>query len=218
LNSDAQTDATHPYLIPLALVGRVPVKVSVENGAIQVGDYLTASATRPGYAMKATQAGTAIGMALEATSNNGKILVFVNPTYFVPQVASVLQDTNHDTTQLGNDLADLNITDASAFGNLVVMGQLYVQSDLTVKGIIHSAEIQTDKLTTKQLCVEDICVTRDQFLHMVQQAGGSSNTGSTQGPSDPTPPPSTDQTPAASDPTPPATDANIPVDSPPTVQ
>ncbi len=33
--------------------------------------------------------------------------------------------------------------------------------------------IFTDRLDTKQLCVEDVCVTRDQFLHMVEQAGTS---------------------------------------------
>jgi hypothetical protein len=38
---------------PIALVGRVPVKVSTENGMIKVGDFLT-SASVPGYAMKAT--------------------------------------------------------------------------------------------------------------------------------------------------------------------
>jgi hypothetical protein len=38
---------------PIALVGRVPVKVSTENGMIRSGDYLTAASV-PGYAMKAT--------------------------------------------------------------------------------------------------------------------------------------------------------------------
>lgn len=50
---------------PIALVGRVPVKVSAENGPIRIGDFLTAS-SRPGYAMKATAPGTAVGIALEA--------------------------------------------------------------------------------------------------------------------------------------------------------
>ncbi len=49
---------------PIALVGRVPVKVSTENGSIKAGDYLT-SASIPGYAMKATYAGRVIGKAME---------------------------------------------------------------------------------------------------------------------------------------------------------
>ena len=30
--------------------------------------------------------------------------------------------------------------------------------------------IFTDKITTKELCVEDVCVTKNQFLNMVNQA------------------------------------------------
>lgn len=49
---------------PIALVGRVPIKVSTENGEIKAGDYLT-SASIPGYAMKATVAGRVLGQAME---------------------------------------------------------------------------------------------------------------------------------------------------------
>ncbi|MCK9994433.1 MAG: hypothetical protein Dbin4_02953, partial [Alphaproteobacteria bacterium] len=37
--------------VPLALSGRVPVKVSAENGPIKPGDLLTTSST-PGHAMR----------------------------------------------------------------------------------------------------------------------------------------------------------------------
>ena len=47
-----------------ALIGRVPVKVSDENGEVKVGDRLTSSSI-PGVAMKATSSGMTIGMALE---------------------------------------------------------------------------------------------------------------------------------------------------------
>jgi hypothetical protein len=50
---------------PIALIGRVPVKVSTENGVIRTGDKLTAASV-PGYAMKATIAGHVIGHALES--------------------------------------------------------------------------------------------------------------------------------------------------------
>lgn len=59
---------------PVALAGRVPVKVSTENGWIKRGDLLTSSST-PGHAMKATnhkQAfGAIVGKALEPF-NGGK--------------------------------------------------------------------------------------------------------------------------------------------------
>ena len=69
-------------LRPVALVGRVPVKVTTKNGAISAGDYLTSS-NIPGVAMKATEPGMIIGKALESYSSAseeiGKIMVFVNP-------------------------------------------------------------------------------------------------------------------------------------------
>jgi hypothetical protein len=49
---------------PVALAGRVPVKVTNENGEIKRGDYLTAS-SRPGFAMKAVKGGLIIGRAME---------------------------------------------------------------------------------------------------------------------------------------------------------
>jgi hypothetical protein len=67
---------------PVALAGRVPVKVTNENGAIRIGDYLT-SASRAGYAMKATSAGATLGRAMEnSDSTEGKIIAFINVGYF----------------------------------------------------------------------------------------------------------------------------------------
>ncbi len=74
---------------PLALAGRVPVKVSAENGPIRRGDLLTTAAT-PGHAMKATPVlingipfytpGTIIGKAMgEIEAGVGVIIVLVMP-------------------------------------------------------------------------------------------------------------------------------------------
>ncbi|HLD39273.1 MAG TPA: hypothetical protein VJB05_03100, partial [archaeon] len=59
----------------LALAGRTPVKISAENGPIDIGDYLTSS-SQPGIAMKATEPGVVIGRALE-TGGADKIEVLV---------------------------------------------------------------------------------------------------------------------------------------------
>ena len=59
---------THELGPQLALIGRVRVKVTAENGGIQPGDLLVASGT-PGYAMRAGRApqpGTIFGKALES--------------------------------------------------------------------------------------------------------------------------------------------------------
>jgi len=64
----------------LALVGRVPVKVSAENGSIAPGDLLVSAGT-PGHAMKAPSnpaTGTVIGKALASlTSGTGTIEMLV---------------------------------------------------------------------------------------------------------------------------------------------
>ncbi|MBI4667970.1 MAG: hypothetical protein HY747_02105 [Elusimicrobia bacterium] len=54
-----------PGYYPIALIGRVPARVSLENGPIKAGDYLTSS-SKPGCAMKAVKSGRVIGMAMEA--------------------------------------------------------------------------------------------------------------------------------------------------------
>jgi hypothetical protein len=67
--------------VPMAMVGRVPTKVSAENGSIKVGDLLVTSSTL-GYAMKGTDRsqmlGAVIGKALGSLdSGTGVIEVLV---------------------------------------------------------------------------------------------------------------------------------------------
>jgi trimeric autotransporter adhesin len=71
-------DAEGEVALPVALAGRVPVKVSTINGTIHTGDYLTSSSI-PGVAMKATQSGAMIGIALDEYSEPevGSILMFI---------------------------------------------------------------------------------------------------------------------------------------------
>ena len=112
---DAVVKAGAKNAKPIALVGRVPVKISTENGSVAPGDYLTASSKFPGFAMKATRSGNVIGTAIgyfppqnlrgQEDSNqidpvSGEILVFVRPTYAVINNTFVLGST--DTTQLMN--------------------------------------------------------------------------------------------------------------------
>jgi hypothetical protein len=67
--------------VPVALAGRVPVKVSDESGPVRPGDRLALSARRPGYAKKATEAdAVTIGVALTAEGGEagaGKVFVFL---------------------------------------------------------------------------------------------------------------------------------------------
>jgi hypothetical protein len=98
---------------PIALVGRVPVKVSNENGMIRTGDRLTSSSI-PGYAMKASKAGRVIGKVLESIDpaaltdcpisdfgNTGKkcttVMTFVNLSdYLGMPVEMAMADSNRE--------------------------------------------------------------------------------------------------------------------------
>lgn len=69
---------------PVALAGRVPVKVTTENGLISIGDYLTASSTS-GYAMKANPGDYCIGRAVQpftAKGKTGKIICLIQNGWF----------------------------------------------------------------------------------------------------------------------------------------
>lgn len=67
--------------VPVAFQGRVPVKVTSENGEIQKGDRITLSATVPGMGMKQTSTGQTIGIALSNQDNSGKVLMVVSNNY-----------------------------------------------------------------------------------------------------------------------------------------
>jgi hypothetical protein len=81
----------------LGLTGRVPTKVSTENGSIRAGDYITASSV-PGVGMKATKPGATIGKALESYTGTGvgKISVFLSLSY---QSNGDSQSSNTNTNQ-----------------------------------------------------------------------------------------------------------------------
>ena len=70
-------------LVPVGLVGVIPTKVSVENGAIRRGDILVSASTR-GHAMRGTDrerlTGAVVGKALAEFEGpgTGVILVMVN--------------------------------------------------------------------------------------------------------------------------------------------
>ena len=76
------TESDNPR--PVSLAGRVPVKVSTENGPIHTGDAITSSSI-PGVGMKATKAGRIVGTALQSYNGEGvgSVIVFVNPSYFL---------------------------------------------------------------------------------------------------------------------------------------
>ncbi len=137
-------------LAQVALTGRVPVKVSTENGEIQIGDYLTSSKLFPGYAMKATRSGEVIGQALEPyiSTEAGKVLVFLKPGYQVINNTFVLdvedgqltsqifkiETNNQDTALLVNQKGSGNLLTLQRDGtdSFIVKnnGSVYLSSNI----------------------------------------------------------------------------------------
>ncbi len=142
---------------PVVLVGRVPVKVTSEGGSIRPGDLLT-SASKPGYAMKATKAGPTIGTALGFfDGSEGTVLVFVNLGYHNP--SSVIQGSPSQFERLNvsgnaviNNLQVNSVTvkgDASIQGSLTVsgvtrVGQIVVGGHIITQGATPALELQTE--------------------------------------------------------------------------
>jgi len=157
-----ENNATSSY--PIALSGRVPVKISLENGPIAIGDRITISSVLAGVGMKYVATSTSsgqptVGMALEpfdgwttdsegaATfSQTGMVLVFVNLGQ--PQLAASggtgsLAEMTADTVSLNSDLnvngfSLLNVKSISGLGGLWKIDE---------GGNITAQSVETQKLT-----------------------------------------------------------------------
>ena len=149
-----QTDPLKPLV---ALVGRVPVKVTNENGPIAPGDALTASST-PGYAMRATQSGYVVGTALQSfNGERGSVRVFVNPGWFNGSGVTTLQTSASDANILPVNLSDLGRDLAFHGSALTGIGRLMSENGLwsiDENGTITAVAIKTKNLTTLSLTAE----------------------------------------------------------------
>jgi hypothetical protein len=141
--------------VPVALSGRVPVKVDSTNGDIKAGDLLAASTYQSGKAMKATAKGWVIGRALQdADSDTDTVMVFVNLSYYTgDMIAESVNDIFAQTdnidvpTTLEEALtisADENgRTEIALFGNFNVTGEV-VSTTMTALSEIRAGFIKID--------------------------------------------------------------------------
>ncbi|MBP6891067.1 hypothetical protein KBC01_01845, partial [Candidatus Parcubacteria bacterium] len=146
----------------VALAGRIPVKINLNNGEIKAGDYLTSSDI-PGIAMKATKAGKVLGIALEDFSQSdfdsgkNKIIMFVDPQF------------------IGNDL----IIAQNQIGEVITQYQLTlqdIQNKLSEIGIVLNQDgyfeaktVKAKKLITEQIELIDKTT---QELHCIWYENG----------------------------------------------
>lgn len=140
----------HNFVSKLALAGRVPTKVSTENGPISVGDYLTTSNT-PGVAMKATSTGPTIGKALESYEGSGvgKVLVFVDNSFYVNLAEapsySLANGSYVETfvSKIGEAIFSKVTTAIASVGKLV-FGELAVKKDSQSAGVGQIPAVQSE--------------------------------------------------------------------------
>lgn len=157
MGADILGKANHPK--PIALAGRVPVKVSSESGEIKPGDLLAVSSI-PGIARRAVKAGDTIGRAISYPKcEDGKrcvVDVLVNTSYSNGSLIKGLlseEGINLDTIPRGIDqsrviLAKL-IQDKQ---NIVATSEAELYVDRVVAGI----EVITDTLVAKSGYFENI--------------------------------------------------------------
>lgn len=135
--------------VPVALVGRIPVKVSTENGRVKAGDYLTSSST-PGVAMKATKSGIVIGQALQdfsyAESETGLVMTFVKNGYFDGER---ITDEN-GTEMMGEALLQKMVMEKGQVESAVNI------SEIITDRILAGLEIVTPRVMTQELLVDTI--------------------------------------------------------------
>jgi hypothetical protein len=122
---------------PIALTGRVPTRVSTENGAIAIGDPLTTSST-PGVAMKATEPGPIVGYAMEPfTLASGTISVFIRASYYdgnsTPSLVNApITNTNGNFTNLNLNAGQ--ITSVASISGIGDTWKLNEHGDLVTRG------------------------------------------------------------------------------------
>jgi hypothetical protein len=167
--------------IPVALAGRVPVKVNAENGIVKKGDYLTASSVR-GVAMKATKPGQIIGKALEdsvctVTGCTEKVMTFINVSYADP--AHVL--SNIKTDENGNVLVSNISTSQIALPASIQIGSEEVNGTLTtaltkIADHLTTNESQLSVLTTNVMDVVSTVTSLSNRLNTVEAKEASNST------------------------------------------
>ena len=146
--------------VPVAFSGRIPVKVTTENGEVHRGDYLTVSATMPGHAMKLTGEGRAIGRALsDYIEGRDKVLMLVESGLQKLDLAGNAATT---TGMLTTGNIDLN-ANGVAINNIKSLASANGTWSIDENG----------RVVAKQLCLEDLCIDKNTLTNILQIAGQS---------------------------------------------
>ncbi len=166
--------------VAVALSGRVPMNVSVENGVIEPGDFL-ASSTTPGVAMKATEDGMVIGQALTSFGGEGvgQVIAFIKNTYspgkYSMKDQSLLMGDISTTEGLVTLISDvqseiaqnpISIIEAKVATGTKILTDFVSARVIAIRGYFD--EVFAKKVHTEEICVKksdgsEVCVTGDQM-------------------------------------------------------
>ena len=142
-------------IVPIALSGRVPVKISTENGSIKKGDYLTSSSTS-GKAMRAIKPGRVVGIALE--DGDTEVMMFVNPHYAGTELdifGKLADFSSAKTTVEKASFQDMFANILSAFKDAVLSVTKLIAKQIETDDITVKNGISTyDKGTEQLVCIQ----------------------------------------------------------------
>jgi hypothetical protein len=146
--------------VPVAFSGRIPVKVTSENGEVKQGDYLTVSLTQPGFAMKLTGEGRSIGRALsDYVIGRDKVLMIVENGI---QKLDLLGKNATTTGMLTTGNVDLNANGVS-ITNVKALASANGTWSIDENG----------RIVAKQLCLEDLCIDKSTLTNLLNLSGQS---------------------------------------------
>ena len=145
--------------VPVAFTGRVPVKITKENGEIKRGDYITVSKTRAGYGMKLTGEGKAVGVALSDDAGRDTVLV-------------LLQVGNHKLDMQGrNATTTAFLTTGNLDLNANGVAITNIKSLASANGTWSIDE--NGKIVAKMLCLDEVCIDKNVLSNILSSFGQS---------------------------------------------
>jgi hypothetical protein len=137
--------------VQIALAGRVPIKLSTENGLPKAGDMITSSATMPGYGMKAVKSGNVFGQLMLDSTDNGDGtadgFVFVRNGYWQAPVTIDLSTVFGSGT--ATNIGPQNGSEVAVLGLSKDMAATYSGFDQSVVDtIMQGFSLQQDQITS----------------------------------------------------------------------
>ena len=171
-NSSSLTTGDLANGVPVVFSGRVRVQVTDEYGLINQGDYVSVSTSTPGKVTK-SKTQSHIGVALSSDDGSHFVFIYLIPAY---KTLDTAQATTTNMLTEGN--LDLN-ANAVAITNIKSLASANGSWSIGEDGHIRGTILTVDKVETKTLCVNDLCVTDSQFLQLLQNANVSGMANST---------------------------------------